>query len=1398
DSAYLVMRWLRGGTLERSLDDGPWSITDARAMTNQVGGALAAAHSHGIVHRDVKAANILLDEQGNCYLADFGIALEATRSGGPAAALSHGSPAYASPEQLRKEQLGPEADIFSLGVVLFECLVGCLPFDGSSSVSEIVDRQLNETFPMVNGLRPEIPSRLSDAVAKATAKDPNDRFANIEDFLKALGQPLAQSEASANRTVISGPLNNPYKGLQAFEEADSAEFFGRKRLVSELTSLMSDATRLTSRCVILAGPSGSGKSSVVRAGLLPALRIGAVEGSADWFITAMVPGSDPFEALEAALLRIAVNPPEALLGQLRDGSRGILRSARRCLARDDERVLLVVDQFEELFTTCTEEDARTFLDAVAVAVNDPNSPMRLVMTLRADYYDRPLTHPGFAPIMKASAVDVTPLAADELETAIVGPAERIGLEFAPGLVARIAAESLSQAAPLPLMQYALAELFERRVSNLLTIDAYEEIGGLSGALAVRAESLFSDADSEQQLAIRRVFGRLTSATAEAADLRRRVLIKDLGETPGTAAALEQFGAARLLTFDRDTATRAPTVEVAHEALLREWPRLARWLVEDRDLLRSVHLLTAASDTWNQGNRASSDLYRGGRLEGAIELAANSPDHLRPLDKEFIESARIAADAEHDTERNRLRRLRRLVVGVAAALLVALVATGLAIAGQRQANDESERAQAAAQDAELQAVRADEHTEAAQKSASDAQLATLVSRSAALSTDKPTVSVLLAVEAYQRSQEPATEQAVLGALSSLGNRVASFPALVSPSTDCDSDGFLSFTGRAQYGSIGGTMHRYDLISGEVAELGPLPEECSYWATDSLETWQFAISQDGSRLWRSAYGAEWGLAISLDEQAHLYTHSPAGPERLVMVSGQSFAGVDVVLFDPLSATPVGAGLSGIIKPSIGFSSDGLLLFVAGGSATTPDGAGPVIVIDTQTGAELFRIEIPSRALSLAMDPDSGELIVGTTAGRIITIDIDSEEIIADVATSIDSDINWLGFHDNGLVVAISRGLVELIDRHTGTVPGGDLSIPPVPNGIVRSDGTLLVHNEDHGNDVYDLDGGALVEQAFGTIGLNRVEFGYGLAVVADLSDGSAEQLELATGNRSSVELVTPDGEPFIALAVSPRPDGFLGFAADLRVARFRGGAMTQQISPASEQGVVITKGAGHEGRVALIGDRRGGSQEIHLINTNDDDMAVLLTIETSRAAATYPSPNDGLYVIFDDGLLATYSPGGELVDKIETGMFSAEWADFDERTGLLAFGGFGGAILVNPLTKQVQTLTDLNAVSGLSFLRDGELLVLTGRDGTVRLWDVGRSQSLGVIWKGGGLAIGTPWYEQESDSLWVSTSGQVLRLPLSPQRWVERACEIVARDLTPQEWAEFVPGDEPWSPTCTGRS
>jgi WD40 repeat protein len=448
----------------------------------------------------------------------------------------------------------------------------------------------------------------------------------------------------------------------------------------------------SARLIAVVGPSGSGKSSIVRAGLVPALRRGAIEGSEKWFISEMVPGRHPMENLEAALLRVAARPPAGLLQVLESGPRGLLRAVEGVVPEGSE-LILVIDQFEEVFTLTEDESERSlFLESLRVATAEPSSQTRVVVTLRADFYDRPLNYPRFGPVLGANSEVVTPLAPDELERAIVRPAGSVGLRVEPALVAQVASEVADQPGALPLVQYALTELFEQRDEGALTLAAYRDIGGVGGALAARGEQLYAARDAVGREAVRQLFLRLVTLGEGAADTRRRVLrseVSGLDVAPeAMESALDAFGRYRLLTFDRDPATREPTVEVAHEALLRSWPRLRGWIDAGREDVRMLRRLADATTEWERNEREPSYLLRGSRLDQFETWVEGTDLAVRRAELGYLRASVAAREEEHAAETGRrdheralerrsVKRLRGLVAVLAAAALVAASLTVIA-------------------------------------------------------------------------------------------------------------------------------------------------------------------------------------------------------------------------------------------------------------------------------------------------------------------------------------------------------------------------------------------------------------------------------------------------------------------------------------------------------------------------------------------------------------------------------------------------------------------------------------------------------------------------------------------------------------------------------------------------
>ena len=345
-------------------------------------------------------------------------------------------------------------------------------------------------------------------------------------------------------------------------------------------------------------------------------------------------------------------------------------------------LVVVVDQLEECWTRCRPDRRDEFLDLVALAATLDD--VRVVTTIRADLFDRPLQHPTIGSLVGDGAFVVTPPSPAELADAVARPAARAGVKFDDGIAERLVVEAAGHAGSLPLLQFTLAELYSRRVDGRIGADALEAVGGMAGAIGRRAEEIYTSLDGEAQVAVRELFGRLVVPGEGGPDTRRRARLVEL--PAGARDAIGGYVDARLLVSDRDPATREPTVEVAHEALITRWHRLAGWIDEDRRWIGQLQHLAAAARAWDDADRSDAELYRGSRLEAIVEALEEAGRAVSPLEREFVDAGVAVRDATVKAARRSARRLRRLLVGVAAALVVALLAGVIAVAQRRRADD----------------------------------------------------------------------------------------------------------------------------------------------------------------------------------------------------------------------------------------------------------------------------------------------------------------------------------------------------------------------------------------------------------------------------------------------------------------------------------------------------------------------------------------------------------------------------------------------------------------------------------------------------------------------------------------------------------------------------------------
>jgi WD40 repeat protein/transcriptional regulator with XRE-family HTH domain len=1213
------------------------------------------------------------------------------------------------------------------------------------------------------------PLRPPEQLARILSACGVDDAAEIQEWLDALGR----VRRAPGRRPAGAPV--PYRGLKSFQPEDAEWFYGRRRLTDALLENLRDCYQ-RGGLLAVAGPSGSGKSSLLRAGLIPELRSGAlgIPGSADWPLILITPGAWPARELAWRLAGVAGDAPGG-------------------------RVVIVVDQFEQIFTSCDDESERVaFIRELRAAADRDGGrePAALVVIgFRADFYPHALRYPGLVSALQERQVLVGPMTEAELRSAITGPARQAGLDIEDGLTEIL----LRDAGALPLLSHALLATWERSRGGRLTVADYRDTGGISGAVAASAEEVFAGLTSGQRELARRIFTRLVHVADAAGGTRRRVPRTELLQLDaGAQVVLDAFIEKRLITAG------AENVEIAHEALLHAWPRLRQWIDSDSISVRTHRHLTTAAELWRDAGRDPSALLSGGLLAGAEEWAALPAhgDDLNALEREFLDAGvrqRLAAERSA----RRQTRLLRGFTGALAALF--LVAGTLAVIAYQQKN-----------------------TAAGQRDvAISRQLATDADQ---LRTTDPALAMQLALAGYRVS--PTAE-----AVSSLLDATADPPAtrMLGPagtemlSVALSRDGALlaagSDNGTVRLWSLARPGHPL-LLAAPMRMAGPVSS-----LTFSPNGSVLAISAGGAvALWNVSDPRRPALAATIPAARGVTLNTVAySPDGQTLATADAHG--DVYLWDtadPRHPAPRGAPLeagAGQVN-AVGFSPDGGILAAGGAN-------GHVrlwfLANDDARPAAIAVLNGPANGINaIAFSPDSRTLAAAGNDSRVWLWTLADDGRADSARPSLTGARSWiyaLAFSPAGNAVA--AGSAD-DNTYVWSLPGGVLTstLPhPAPvTAVAYGPGgdTLATGDADDVAQLWTLPGPVLAGPAGSSI--FTVAFNPDADILAAGSappsgQGAVQLWDPATHDRPAPlgpRLTAPGG---LDGTVAYGPGGRLAAGGD------KGGVLLWDVRDPRHPVPLPTPATALDSAIQYVAfDKTGrylaaGSTDGTVEVWDTADPARTTPVAVFPADTTGPAADRDVFAVafsHDDRLLATAATDGtvrlwDISDPArprELGQPLTRLADavyqvtFSPDGQVLAASGEDGDVRLWDVTQpsRPRLLSVLSGPVGIvydvAFSPDGRTLATADGDKTIALWNVadpaapvkigsltgpaGTVFSVAFSPDGATLAAGS---QDDTTRLWVA----------APAAAAAYACAVVGDPMTRAEWAQYIP-ELPYDPPC----
>lgn len=1144
----------------------------------------------------------------------------------------------------------------------------------------------------------------------------------------------------------------PYRGLQPFGVDDEELFFGRD---GDIAAALGRLAR--SDFLAVSGASGSGKSSLVRAGIVPAL-----QRRGD---------------------RVVILTPEHHLDlRIRDAAMGAGRAD-----------VVVIDQFEEVFhagEADVDAAAHAIFDAVVIETT-------VILVVRSDFLGECAAHPYLAPLVSEGVHLVGPMAADALRAAVEEPARRAGLRLEPGLVELILRDAAGETGALPHLSHALVETWLRREGATMTVAGYEASGGISGAIAQSADRLYQSMSTDQRAVCRALLLRLMALAPDGSPVRRRVSSKPLRSDAARDEVLTMLASSRLVS------TEAESVEVAHESLATAWPRLQSWLEEDAESARTLTAVSAAAEAWSAAERPDDDLYRGVRLQAALEWRDTSPTDLTDVESAFLDAsaARATAEQEQLAERARLDRSQnrrlRVLLGVAVGLIVLLVGAGsVAVVSSQEANAQRDSA----------AIEA------------------LVGTALALRSSERDVSALLAAEAYRRwPDDPRTRSGLMGVLQGAG-------------------GFLGNTivadGGNTYGSVIPGTANVVVVStaGDAAvrdaETGDIVRELDLGFEPGPPEPRPLVQVSGSGRMAAVL---WPVRTQLQGPTWYGTSAQSHVVVFDLETGRRLIGPELVA--------VGTG-------ALAANADGSIFAIADardGAVTllhTVDGSMSRIA-----GESTVRLQRDSYAAALAFD-DQDRLLVGRLDDRVDVIDATSASISARLSVSEDSAHVAMAVGRSGVVVAAGDRHLIAFDPDDGRVRWStDISRPYLsPCNWVAVAETLqraYCGSRFGRMSAYSLVDGARLPQEdlgplYGQVGpIHVVDDGATLVTISGSHplisrwrlDGEGLGRRLLASGQMVVGPYSTDGSAVVvapqAIVTSTPPiwDDAVVLDTVTGEATYRFGEPVTDVVWA--RGRLIARSAVEEmfrfidtetwdqvGRSIWVVERFVPSLDgEHLeairtdgrIQTYDPQTAeatggswavagladwISISPDGTRIAITHRGDEMG----FAEGVGFSTTEGQELYLAIAdpqkqkvlydepmkmSGHVLLEDGDLigleDNRIGRYA---------TDPLARVGTVAGAAGGTFAPSLSRDARTLLVMAADGTAMLYDAPSGVRIGEPLRTDSRTLGLAVLRPDGHEMAVSTPSGVVLLDLDPDHQFEYACQLAGRDLTDAEWRTYL--------------